>query len=403
MSVITQMTLYGVYDLKYLRGGHQVGARSKTSAPAPSAVKTYKEASAFFYLKNSFLGQSAAIQTSHYKQQLASAFTVSQKLAEQSEQFIVEKWPKMKVSDSSLVRGQADDNARQAEYSLEVVELAKRHTFISNPLWLNTEELADKGVHAVTLEKDGHKEKAIFHLGEHDNARVILKKAADAINSFSSLGRARLLEEGGAVRLLISANVDGAAGRFSIYDDTGGLLAKAGISLQEQGSDGLVVVDGESRALTSNFLKLDDNRLMLEFLRTGSENVKILPDGEAAATAVDALFNAYNDFRQFFNQADNKTGRTRDMLNVFDEHSHRQVAAMTGLWQSEDGSIGVKQGTDCLPFINNIATDRWGLASTMHNMAASILKNPINSFLSASFTTTRFPSEFNGLLLDITA
>lgn len=411
MSIIPQMTPYGVYNLTYARkNGHSASVKK----PVPSSVvaKGYDTGVFSLYLKAKIFSDNIKMQKNEYKQQIFDVMAAARSLSDTAEKFIDEDWPKphLKNPEDGVIV-ELSDNASKKSYDIDIKSLASNHTFTSNDINASEKGILPEGTYSFVLENQKNSEKALFMLGKNSNAHVITEKIADAINfSSKNIAYAVTKHTEDKVSFSVRSTVSGEAGKFKMYDDVGSALSTLGVSLASEGSDGIVFIDGKEQIMKSNVLFIDNGKVKLNFSETGNKNITVENDNEQSVIALRTLVNNYNNFKDTFDKSNSTTTRVADMFNAFEELFEEHFAGQsTGL--SIDGEKKLHLDEDLFRenlrsnpmLVEQLKDGNTSIATILNNMASSLSRNPLNTYFSTFPTVHDLPDKYNGILVDIIA
>ncbi len=414
MTVIPQMTPYGIYNITY-RNSAKRAEVVESKAPVTGYGRAYDSLS-FLRAFQGLAGESIALQKNEYRKQIVDVMTSAHTLSEVAEEFLSDDWPGLKLEGQDGIKGEVLKEAQQKEYQVEVRQLAESHTYQSRSLAAGERDILPPGTYDLEIMTKKGREKTVFDVRAKDTARYTMARIADSINTFSANVAAKVIKEDGFAYLEIKAKSSGGEGTFQLASSTGSWLEELGLSLRQSGMDGEVMVDGSVYKTNNNKLELDDGKLKLAFSKTGKGKVGIAPDKEGAIMSMGLLAQAYNNFSSMIKNASNSTDKGTRLLNAASgmfKGTNSEAFVAAGLSMDENGELAFspekagKATNDNLLQVRELLAK--GAAFAFYNIANSVQNSPISYYFSLSGPSgtleklENLPEKWQGIFVDIAA
>lgn len=411
MSIIPQMTPYGVYNLTYARKNNHAASIKKTAAPV-AAAKGYDTGAFSLYLRTKIFSGNMDVQKNEYKQQIFDVMAAARSLSDNAEKFTDEDWPKPEVKGTlEGMTVELSDDATKKSYAVDVRQLASNRAYSSNTFNSAERGLLTEGTYSFIIESKNNSQKALFMLGKNSNAHVITEKITDAINSSGSgIAYAVTKHTDDKVLFTVHSTVSGSDGDFRLCDDVGDALATLGVRADGDAQDGMVTIDGREEAMKNNSVFIDSGKVKFTFSQTGKQDITIGNNNEQSVIALRALVNNYNDFKESFVKSHNTTPRVSEMFGVFDG-LFKDIFSGQGLGLAIDSDDRLsldenlfRENLEKNPLlVEKVKDGNSSIAAILHNMANSLKRNPLNTYFATFPIAHNMPDKYNGILVDITA
>ncbi len=306
----------------------------------------------------------------------------------------------VEVSDSDIVTGEAEAGAELQEREIEITELAQEQLMRGEELPADDPEVVYEGDYEFIIEQQDREETIEIEVDEDETPQDILQTAAEEIEAASAGVEADVFIEEDEVFLEVRSEEPGEAGEFEIRDAPEGdfIEEQLGMTVEQQAEEADVEIngleEGEDFALRGNAVQLQEGDVILELEETGTAEIEVAPDVEAAADVLENFVGAVDDLQQFI--ADQPASPTlQDMGAQLEETfaEREDDLAQIGIEIGPEGEVQIEEEvlqtalTEEVALVEQIFEDEGlerGLAVEADMTAERALTQPVTEFIEAA-------------------
>lgn len=296
-------------------------------------------------------------------------------------------------SDNNLVKGTALDNATEAEYSINISQLATAQKNIGNDLASGGASNVAVGTNLFKITNGAKSYNLSIELRIGDTNKNILEKMAQVINNSEAGVTAKVISDStsNSSRIEIVGKTTGLGNEFSIQDTGGGsLIAETGAAtIAAHTQDAVYKLNNEEKTSKSNRIALDNGKIALELLGNTSNpiNIKVGKNEKEIHHAITAFVGDYNKMVKSLqgNQGIISSSILRDLTGY--SSTNRYNLQEVEITVNADKTLKINSDKLTLAIKDNVSSvqgllgSSGGLVSKVNNKVSNLVQSPLSGLV----------------------